>query len=152
MLRTNVVIVGVCLLGMLSSSQSVETQGNARAAIEAANKKFSAAYASGKAGDVAAMYTADAVAFPPNSDVVKGRDGLQKLWQGMIDSGAKAVDLTTTEVEAHGDTAHEAGTYSVKDAAGKVVDHGKYIVIWKQQQGQWKLHRDIWNTSMPAGK
>jgi ketosteroid isomerase-like protein len=31
------------------------------------------------------------------------------------------------------------------------VDQGKYIVIWKQDGGQWKLHRDIFNSSLPAG-
>jgi ketosteroid isomerase-like protein len=25
----------------------------------------------------------------------------------------------------------------------KVLDSGKYIVVWKRQDGQWKLHRDI---------
>ena len=29
------------------------------------------------------------------------------------------------------------------------MDSGKFIVIWKQEGGQWKLHRDIWNSSMP---
>jgi ketosteroid isomerase-like protein len=40
----------------------------------------------------------------------------------------------------------------MKDASGKQIDRGKYITVWKKQQGQWKLHRDIWNTSMPAAK
>jgi hypothetical protein len=31
-----------------------------------------------------------------------------------------------------------------------VLDEGKYIVIWKQVEGQWKLHRDILNSSRPA--
>ena len=26
---------------------------------------------------------------------------------------------------------------------------GKFIVIWKEQGGQWKLHRDIFNSSIP---
>jgi hypothetical protein len=32
---------------------------------------------------------------------------------------------------------------------GKVLDKGKYIVIWKKEDGTWKLHRDIWTTSVP---
>jgi hypothetical protein len=31
-----------------------------------------------------------------------------------------------------------------------VLDQGKYIVIWKREKGQWKLHRDIFNSSVPA--
>ena len=30
-----------------------------------------------------------------------------------------------------------------------MLDEGKYIVIWKREAGQWKLHRDILNRSMP---
>ena len=30
------------------------------------------------------------------------------------------------------------------------MDQGKYVVIFKQVEGRWKLHRDIWNTSLPA--
>jgi ketosteroid isomerase-like protein len=33
---------------------------------------------------------------------------------------------------------------------GKTADRGKYIVVWKRDGGQWRLHRDSWNTSMPA--
>jgi ketosteroid isomerase-like protein len=35
-------------------------------------------------------------------------------------------------------------------AGGTEADRGKYIVIWKNQGGLWKLHRDIWNSSKPA--
>jgi uncharacterized protein (TIGR02246 family) len=122
-----------------------------RAAIEAGNKKFSAAAAKGDAATVSSLYTADAEALPPNSDVVKGRAAIQAMWQGVFGSGVTGVDLTTLEVEAHGNSAHEVGTYviKVKDA---VADRGKYVVVWKKVGGQWQLHRDIWNTSQPAPK
>ena len=96
------------------------------------------------------MYTADARAFPPGMDIINGRDAIQKLWQGVIDSGVKSAELTTTDVESQGNVAHEVGNYAMKDASGKVLDRGKYIVIWKRDQGTWRLHRDIWNTNIPA--
>nr|NIO33253.1 DUF4440 domain-containing protein [Gemmatimonadota bacterium] len=34
---------------------------------------------------------------------------------------------------------------------GGAVEQGKYLVVWKRgEDGNWKLHADIWNTSMPA--
>jgi len=132
-------------LGAIVLAQS----GNARAAIEASNATFSAAVAAGKAADIAALYTADAVALPPNSDVVRGQQAIQNYWQGTIDSGVKEIALTTTDVEVVGAMAVETGTAIVKDAAGKVLDRGKYLVVWKQAAGQWKLYRDIWNSSVP---
>ena len=123
---------------------------NVKAAIDGQNKKFGAAVAAGDAAAIAAMYTEDATMLPPNAEPVKGRAAVQKAWQENIAGGVKGLALTATEVESHGDTAHEVGAYSVKDAAGKEIDRGKYLVVWKRQQGQWKLHRDIWNSSVPT--
>ena len=30
-------------------------------------------------------------------------------------------------------------------------DSGKYVVVWKKQDdGNWRLHVDIWNSDLPA--
>jgi ketosteroid isomerase-like protein len=42
------------------------------------------------------------------------------------------------------------GQYELSGAEGKRMDQGKYIVIWKKQVGQWKLYKDIWNTSISS--
>ncbi len=67
-----------------------------------------------------------------------------------MDMGIKAIKLETIEVEGYGDTASEVGRYILESGDGQVLDQGKFIVIWKQEAGQWKLHRDIINSSMPA--
>lgn len=67
-----------------------------------------------------------------------------------MDMGIKAIKLEAIEVEGYGDTASEVGRYTLEGEGGQVLDKGKFIVIWKQEAGQWKLHRDIINTSMPA--
>jgi ketosteroid isomerase-like protein len=64
--------------------------------------------------------------------------------------GITAAKLETVEVEGYGNTANEVGTYTLQGAGSQVLDTGKYVVIWKQETGQWKLHRDIWNSSRPA--
>ena len=124
----------------------------ARAAIEAGNKKFSAAVAKGDAAAVASLYTTDAQVLPPNSDVVKGRAAIQAMFKGVFDSGVTGIELTTADVEAHGLVASEVGTFVVKLKDGTVADRGKYVVVWKEVAGKWLLHRDIWNTSQPAPK
>jgi uncharacterized protein (TIGR02246 family) len=140
-------------LGVLLAAGSAAGQaGGPRAAIEAANAKFSADFAKGDAAAVASHYSPTAWAFPPNGEITKGREAIAKLWKGAMDAGVKEVKLTVLEVEGHGDTAHEVGTYVLSGEGGKTLDTGKYVVVWKRQGGQWKLHRDIWNTSMPAPK
>ena len=67
-----------------------------------------------------------------------------------MDMGVKEVELETVEAEGHGNTAIEVGKFTLYGADGQVIDKGKYIVIWKKEAGQWKLHRDIFNSSTPA--
>jgi uncharacterized protein (TIGR02246 family) len=121
-----------------------------RSEIEAANAEWAKQYNAGNAAGVTALYTDDAKAMPPNSDFATGKAGITAVWQGMMDSGAKSGKLTTVEVMGSGDSAVEVGTYEVMDKDGKTLDKGKYMVHWKKVGSAWKLHRDIWNSSMPA--
>jgi uncharacterized protein (TIGR02246 family) len=142
--------IGIALVTMAASYGVLLARQDAKAAIAAANKQFIATFAKGDAAGLAAMYTSTGQAFPPNAELVQGRDALQQLWQGAMASGVKEVGLTTTELEAHGETAIEVGTYAMNAAGGKPIDRGKFIVIWKRENGQWKLHRDFWNSNIPA--
>ena len=121
-----------------------------RNAIMAGNEKLMAAASRGDATAMAALYTENGQVLPPNSDAVSGRQAIQSFWQGAIQMGIKAVKLETVEVENYGTTANEVGRFTIQGEGGQVVDSGKYVVIWKQEAGQWKLHRDIWNSSRPA--
>ena len=135
-----------------AGAQKAASASAVRAAIETNNKKFADGAAKKDAALIATAYTTDAEAFPPNADVVKGRPALQKLWQSVLDSGITAFELKTTEVETAGNLAYEVGTYAMKTKDGKVADHGKYCVVYKQENGQWLLHRDIWSTNLPEAK
>ena len=33
-----------------------------------------------------------------------------------------------------------------------MLDKGKYVVVWENENGSWKIYRDIFNTSMPESK
>jgi uncharacterized protein (TIGR02246 family) len=123
-----------------------------RSAIEAANAQFSAAAAKGDSAGLAASYAADGQVLPAGSDVIRGRDAIQKFWQGAFDSGIVGVGLKTLEVFARGPTATEVGQYELTDKTGRVLDHGKYIVIWRREGGHWKLLRDMFSTNVPAPK
>jgi ketosteroid isomerase-like protein len=141
----------VFLLVLVAALTTTSTaQANSRAAIEAEGKKFTAALKKGDAAAIANMYSADAIAMPPNEEIAQGRAAIQKLWQGAIDAGIRDLSFEVLEVEKKGDWLYEVGKYVLKGADGKQMDHGKYLVVWKREGGQWKLHRDIWNSSMPA--
>jgi uncharacterized protein (TIGR02246 family) len=120
-----------------------------RSQIEATNGQFMSAFKRGDAAALASLYTAQGQLLPANSDFVKGTEAIRGFWQGALNMGLKQVALETVEVEAHGDTAIEVGRYKLFGGDGSVADAGKYIVIWKNDLGTWKLHRDIWTTSQP---
>jgi uncharacterized protein (TIGR02246 family) len=124
--------------------------GDVRVAIEAADLAFAGAFGRGDSAGIAECYTADGQLLPTQSDPVVGKEAIQAFWQGVMDMGLKEVHLETVEVEDHGDTAIEVGRYTLRAEGGQLADSGKYVVIWKNQEGLWKLHRDIWNTSQPA--
>jgi ketosteroid isomerase-like protein len=130
----------------------VAKDGPVRAAIEKQNAAFSAAFARGDVAAVAAAYTDDAIAFPPDADMVRGRAAIQGLWQSLRDAGAKSLSLTTVDVHASGGLAAETGTAVLKiqpPGGAEQSQSVKYVVVWKQQAGSWKIFRDIWN-AMPA--
>jgi ketosteroid isomerase-like protein len=111
---------------------------------------FCSSFKRGSAGEIAALYTVDGQVLPPNGEIFEGTNAILDFWQGAFDLGLKELKLDSTEIEVHGDTALEVGRYVLFGAGGAEADRGKYIVIWKNQAGLWKLHRDIWNSSKPA--
>lgn len=140
----------VALIGVFMLSAGSALAQDTRAAIEAVNKEFLAAFAKHDANGVASFYTANAEAFPPNAAVIRGRAGIAKMWQGVFAAGIATADLKTTEVQGQGPLAFEVGSYAMKLKDGTVADRGKYVVVWMKEDGKWKLHRDIWNTDLPA--
>ena len=146
---TLLLALGVTILG--STTVAAE---EVRQAVESGNAKWMAAFNQGDAAAVAALYTDNAILMPPNSGMVEGRQGVQDFWQGAIQSGLKGAALTTVSVQVSGETAYEIGKFSLsvyaEDKEPQAIS-GKYVVVWKKaSDGMWKLHVDIWNSSMPV--
>lgn len=125
-----------------------------RQSIEEANIKFGEAFRMGDAAALAALHTEDAKLLPPNSEMIVGREGIEGFHGGGMQMGIKDVILTTTEVLGMGDIVCEIGKYDMTiqpEGQQTIKDNGKYLVIWKKaSDGTWKLHVDIWNSSLPA--
>jgi ketosteroid isomerase-like protein len=56
----------------------------------------------------------------------------------------KSAKLTTVDAEALGDRIFEIGWAELTTNDGQNVTV-KYVVQWKQEDGNWKWHVDIWN-------
>ena len=115
--------------------------------IKANNKALGAAVAKGDAVAVGKMYTKTAKLLAPNTGLLKGTKAITGFWQGAINAGIKGAVLKTQEVEKLGTTAVEVGAYTLLGEGGAKLDEGKYLVVWKKDGREWKLHRDVFNTN-----
>ena len=139
--------VGLALF-LLSQPGSAQAQG-ARAAIEAAEKKYVAAVNKGDAAAQAALYAEDAQVFQSDGPIVKGRKAIEQYWKQSPGYGIFKETDEILEIEVIGDWAHETGKYITTGPHGDRADDGKYIVIWKKLNGEWKIYREIWNSNLP---
>lgn len=115
-----------------------------------ANKAFIEAFDNGDAHALTMNYTKNAKLYPSNSDVIEGQEAIEGFWNTVMNMGIKKALLETVTAEKFGNIAIEEGRYKLFVEGDQIVDQGKYIVTWKKEDGQWKLQRDIWNTSNPA--
>lgn len=120
------------------------------AEIRRVNDLFSGHFERGDAAAMSSLYTSMGVLMPTGMEPIQGTAGIEAFWQGAMAMGLKQLKLQTREVEELADTAIELGNYTLYGPESQAADHGKYIVVWKQEQGQWKLHQDIWNSSVAA--
>ena len=123
------------------------------ATIRAGTEAWVSLFNSGNAKGAVALYTYDAVMFAPGHPTARGTAPITAVLEKEI-AGAKAAGVafalgTENEVGISGDLAWHSGTYVVKTKAGKTVDTGKYLEVWKKAAGKWRIIRDAWNSDGP---
>lgn len=130
-------------------------EGAVRQAIDSANARFLAALTRGDTAGAVANYADDAVVMFPSESAWRGGAAVRKGFAGFLSQMAiKDGKATTDDVMVAGDLAVETGHYEwtmVPKGGKDLKDKGKYITVWKRQQdGSWKIVRDISNTDLPA--
>ncbi len=116
--------------------------------LKAMQDVWQSAYDAKDPAGLAAIYAEDGALLPPNSEMANGRAAIEAYWAEFHTSGI-GVEITDTEVYAHSDLGYIVGTFIATDADGATIDEGKYVVIWRNVDGKWQMHRDIWNSSRP---
>jgi uncharacterized protein (TIGR02246 family) len=125
------------------------------AEINAVAQAFHDGVASRDAGALASLYSEDARFMPPNLPVFEGPDAIEAAMQGLLDSGARSLDIEPLDIREAGDTTIEYGRYAlgIEPAGGELVtDRGTYVVVHEMQgDGESKIVLDIFNSDLPAG-
>ena len=94
-------------------------------------------------------YTIDAKFMGPHSPSADGRAAITSAVSGIIKAGITGIKLTTKEIWGDENAITEEGSFELTIKDGTVVDTGKYLVLWKKEEGKWKLHRDMFSTNLP---
>jgi uncharacterized protein (TIGR02246 family) len=132
---------------------SETTIAPAEEAIHAVNRRFMEAFAGRDAAAMARLYTRDAYLLAAGAPMMRGPEQIEQALRAMMDAGVKEIALHPETVTMAGDdTAYEIGTATVtiQPPGGDAFDDpGKYMVIWKRVDGEWKLHADVFNSDTP---
>ena len=122
----------------------------AKAFIDSINTNWSDELKKADSTAIASHYAQDAKLLLANSEPASGPDILS-VWGSIIRSGITDWKFTTTDLTGDSDFLVETGQYEINDPAKKLVDKGNYVITWKKQDnGEWKVYRDIGVTSMPV--
>jgi ketosteroid isomerase-like protein len=113
----------------------------ARVIIDSLDRQFSRYYFNGDSLALYAMYAKDA-----SLGSLKGNDlrsGIGRMIQNSIQNNSRNITYTTTTLSIDAEFIVEVGIYEAKDDKGNLKGKGKYLVVWKQENSNWKLYRDI---------
>lgn len=129
---------------------SPDTSAQDREDAMAVSKQYGEAILAGDLDKIRSLANTNSALMPPGSGTITGPQGIASY---MGEGPALSGSITPGEVDVSGDLAVVSGAYDltfmVNDST-QFQDRGKYIEVWsKQEDGSWKLHTDIWNSSMP---
>ena len=112
-------------------------------------QQFQKSLEQGDLGNIVNLYTEDAKILPPNMDMLEGRDSIQAFWQRASEMGIKSYQPEILEVEYSGNLGFFVGKYTLYGNENQVINKGKFITVFKNIDGKWKVYRDIFNSSIP---
>lgn len=112
--------------------------------------EWKARYDAGDVEGLAELYTVDAVVMPPNVPSVEGREGLMAVVRSYMDAGATTIEDPLVEAHVTGDDAAWGwGTFELFAEDGSSVGAGSYLIVYRLVDGEWLIHRHMWNSDLP---
>jgi ketosteroid isomerase-like protein len=118
------------------------------AEISAAMARFLERFAANDVKGIAACYTEDAQMLAANMEAIRGRAAIEAVFK-FTGAPGHTLEFETLELEVHGATAVALGRYVRRRGDGSTFDRGKYVTILKRAADGWKIHRDMFNSSLP---
>ena len=138
------------ILVVLLTAPMAWAQDNIRAAMEAANKEWSAAYNNLNGKAFPALYTKDAVLMPPGVPPINGSEAIGQFWTDLIKAGNRknfAIDIAN--IQRDGKYAYQTARWTldlVKDNGDVTKVEGSSVRIFEEHaDGKWLAKVHIYN-------
>ena len=148
-----IIILGIFLTSCKNNTDRKEITEfdltKAKTEIQEKTKQFTQSHIIKDTAYLNNIFTEDAKVFPPNSEIVIGRKAISKLNFDWVNYGIYEFKESTTSAYGNKDYVIDEGTYYLRYGKENTIDKGKYINIWKNINGEWKIYSNIWNTNLP---
>ncbi|MCC7003691.1 MAG: DUF4440 domain-containing protein [Gemmatimonadaceae bacterium] len=120
-----------------------------RTLIAQQNKRFTDAHVTGDVAAIDAMFLPDARSYPPGAPAAVGIDAIHDLTVDFLKAGITEFREETTAFYGNAEYVVDEGTYVLAYGQG-LTERGKYMNVWKQANGTWRIQANIWNTDPPG--
>jgi ketosteroid isomerase-like protein len=138
-------LLTLCLMVMSGASLSpAATTDRNHAAITERAQALSAAVEAGDAASAAQCFTRGALlnTSSPRRNV-SGRAAIEAFWNSAFQGGVKGLEMLPSSFEGGGELRVETGTYRVLGESRTELMRGDYMIVWKTEEGAWRIHRDF---------
>lgn len=134
----------------MNEKKTVEFDINAaKSKIQEKTNQFTEAHITKDTAYLNNSFTDDARVFPPNSEIVTGKNAISQLNTDWVNYGIYEFKEVSTSIYGNEEYLIDEGNYHLRYGDDNVIDKGKYINIWKNVNGEWKIYSNIWNTNLP---
>ncbi len=111
-------------------------------------ESFSKHYMDGDIDALANAYSLNGKILPAGTTIIEGREAIKKKW--VLPENVKILNhkVSPKEITITGEHAYDIGYYegSTLQKDGKTVTwKGKYVIVWKKEDNDWKIYIDMWN-------
>ena len=149
------VLVAVIALGCGRPSDTVSSSDGGAAALARArtviaqqNKQFTDAHVAGAVAAIDSMFLPDARSYPPGAPAAIGLSAIHALTVDFLKAGITEFREETTAFYGDAALVVDEGVYTLTYGKG-LRERGKYINVWKNVEGGWRIQANIWNADPP---
>src|ERR1700727_1512409 len=142
------ILLSFLYLNCLAQQTTNANLEEAKKAIAASNGILFQAFVKGDSSIFIDRYAKDCWIMPPNAPALCGADAPYEFFKtAYYKFGLRNGKFITIDVFGDAvDFVTEEGFWQSFDAKNKLVDNGKFLVLWKKTPDGWKMFRDSFNS------